>query len=455
MIIVDTALCQRAAEGNPIRVGLAGAGFMGRGIVNQFANYLPGMKLAGVFSRDPEHARKACLDAGLAGIRLVESLSDLQATIARGDCAVTGDASLLCQAEGIDVLIDATGAVEFGAGFALEAIRYGKHVVLMNAELDGTVGPILKRHADRAGVIVTGCDGDQPGVQMNLYRFVKSIGLTPLLCGNIKGLQDRYRNPTTQAGFAKRWGQTPQMVTSFADGTKISFEQAIVANATGMCVAQRGMLGYNHTGHVDELTNKYDVDRLKELGGIVDYVVGAQPSPGVFIFAARGDDTQRVYLDYGKLGDGPLYSFYVPYHLTIFEVPLSVARVALFHDVVIAPAYGPKVDVVATAKIDLEKGATLDGLGGFMTYGLCENADVTHAGRLLPMGLAEGSRLKRNISRDEVLCYDDVELPGGRLVERLRAEQDLHFFHSTTCRTGSDRDLELDLTAPRTQAVLR
>jgi predicted homoserine dehydrogenase-like protein len=293
-----------------------------------------------------------------------------------------------------------------------------------------------------------------PGVQMNLYRFVKSIGLTPLLCGNIKGLQDRYRNPTTQAGFAKRWGQTPQMVTSFADGTKISFEQAIVANATGMCVAQRGMLGYNHTGHVDELTNKYDVDRLKELGGIVDYVVGARPSPGVFIFAARGDDTQRVYLDYGKLGDGPLYSFYVPYHLTIFEVPLSVARVALFHDVVIAPAYGPKVDVVATAKIDLEKGATLDGLGGFMTYGLCENADVTHARRLLPMGLAEGSRLKRNISRDEVLCYDDVELPGGRLVERLRAEQDLHFFQSTTCRTGSDRDLELDLTAPRTQAVL-
>jgi predicted homoserine dehydrogenase-like protein len=454
MIIIDTALQQRAAAGNPIRVGLAGAGFMGRGIVNQFANYITGMKLFGVFSRDPEHARRACLDAGLAGIRLVESLSELQATIARGDCAVTGDASLLCQAEGIDVLIDATGAVEFGAGFALEAIRYGKHVVLMNAELDGTVGPILKWHADRAGVIVTGCDGDQPGVQMNLYRFVKSIGLTPLLCGNIKGLQDRYRNPSTQAAFAKRWGQTPQMVTSFADGTKISFEQAIVANATGMCVAQRGMLGYNHTGHVDELTTKYDVDQLKELGGIVDYVVGAQPSPGVFIFAARGDDIQRVYLDYGKLGEGPLYSFYVPYHLTIFEVPLSVARVALLRDVVIAPAYGPKVDVVTTAKIDLEKGATLDGLGGFMTYGLCENADVTHSNRLLPMGLAEGCRLKRAISRDEVLCYDDVELPGGRLVEQLRSEQDMHFFRSTSCRPVSRTDQQVDSAATKTQTAL-
>jgi predicted homoserine dehydrogenase-like protein len=450
MIIVDTALRQRAAAGNPIRVGLAGAGFMGRGIVNQFAKYVPGMKLVGVFSRDPEHARRACLDAGLAAIRFVDSLASFTAAIERGDCAVTSEASLLCQGDGVDVLIDATGAVEFGAAFALEAIRHGKHLVLMNAELDGTVGPILKRYADRAGVIMTGCDGDQPGVEMNLYRFVKSIGLTPLVCGNIKGLQDRYRNPTTQASFAKRWGQTPQMVTSFADGTKISFEQAIVANATGMCVARRGMLGYNHVGHVDELTGKYDVDQLMELGGIVDYVVGAQPSPGVFVFGACSDDTQRVYLDYGKLGEGPLYSFYVPYHLTVFEVPLTVARVALFHDVAIAPADGPKVEVVASSKTDLKAADTLDGLGGYMTYGLCENADVTHIKGLLPMGLAEGCRLKRNISRDEVLCYADVELPGGRLVEQLRAEQDMHFFRSTHCRRATDYNKEVDSTEPTT-----
>jgi predicted homoserine dehydrogenase-like protein len=185
---------------------------------------------------------------------------------------------------------------------------------------------------------------------MNLYRFVKSLGLTPLLCGNIKGLQDRYRNPTTQAGFAKQWGQTPHMVTSFADGTKISFEQAIVANATGMKVAQRGMLGYNYTGHIDEMVGMYDIDQLRKLGGIVDYVVSAKPSPGVFIFAAANDNKQKHYLNYGKLGAGPLYSFYTPYHLTIFEVPLSIARAILFKDVVISPLGGPMVDVVATAK---------------------------------------------------------------------------------------------------------
>jgi predicted homoserine dehydrogenase-like protein len=194
------------------------------------------------------------------------------------------------------------------------------------------------------------------------------------------------------------------------------------------------MLGYNHSGHVDELTSKFNVEELKALGGIVDYVVGAAPSPGVFVFAARNDDTQRVYLDYGKLGEGPLYSFYVPYHLTIFEVPLSVARVALFNDAPISAEFGVKVDVVTAAKINLKAGETLDGLGGYMTYGLCENADTTHASGLLPIGLAEGCRLNRDVAQDAVISYSDIELPADRMVDRLRAEQDEHFFGSTQCR---------------------
>jgi predicted homoserine dehydrogenase-like protein len=431
MIIVDTELKKRAAEGRPIRVGMAGAGFMGRGIVNQLAHYLPGMRLAGIFSRNPDQGYQACMAAGMTGVEVVETLESMDSQIAAGGCAVTSDYSLLCKSGQIDVLIDATGAVEFGARFACKAIRNGKDLVLMNAELDGTVGPILKTHADKAGTILTGCDGDQPGVQINLLRFVKSIGLVPLVCGNIKGLQDRYRNPTTQAGFAKQWGQTPHMVTSFADGTKISFEQAIVANATGMCVAQRGMIGYQHQGHVDELTGRFDVEDLKARGGIVEYVVGSAPSPGVYVFAAASDERQLIYLDYGKLGKGPLYSFYVPYHLTIFEVPLTAARAVLFRDAAIAAEAGPKVDVVTAAKIPLKAGEVLDGLGGYMTYGLCENAGLTHSDRLLPIGLAEGCRLKNDIPQDQVLTYDDVEIPDGRLVDCLRAEQDTHFFGST------------------------
>lgn len=425
MIIVDRALKARAEAGNPIQVGMVGAGFMARGIANQIINSVPGMRLAAIANRTVESARRCYEEAGIAPDETVEAESpgQIEAAVARGRYAVTGDPTALCRAGTIDAVIEVTGAVEFGARVTLEAIANGKHVILMNAEVDGTVGPILKVEADRAGVIVTGSDGDQPGVEMNLYRFVRGIGMTPLLCGNIKGLQDPYRTPTTQQGFAERWGQDAHMVTSFADGTKISFEQAIVANATGMCVARRGMLGYDHPGHVDELTGRYDLDQLRGLGGIVDYVVGAKPGPGVFVLATHDDPKQRHYLNLYKLGEGPLYSFYTPYHLCHFETPFSVARAVLFGDAVMQPVAGPRVEVVAVAKRDLRSGEVFDGLGGYMSYGIAENADVTASERLLPMGVAEGCRLRRDIARDEVLTYDDVVLPDGRAVDALRARQ--------------------------------
>ncbi len=427
MIIVDTALQAREEAGNPVKVAMIGAGFMGRGIANQILNSVPGMRLVAISNRSISEAKRAYAEAGAEDVKEVSTVSDLEDTIAKGQYAVTDDAMLLCKADGIDAIVEVTGAIEFGAQVVMEAIANRKHIILMNAELDGTIGPILKVYADKAGVIISGCDGDQPGVQVNLYRFVKSIGLKPLLCGNIKGLQDPYRNPTTQEGFAKQWGQKAHMVTSFADGSKISFEQAIVANATGMTVAKRGMLGHDFRGHVDEMTKMYDVDQLKELGGIVDYVVGTKPGPGVFVFGTHDDPKQRHYLNLYKLGEGPLYSFYTPYHLCHFEVPLSVARVVLFKDVVMAPIDGPRVVVVTTAKIDLKAGETLDGIGFYMTYGQCEKSDIVREQNLLPMGLAEGCRLKRDIPKDAVLTYDDVELPEDRLCDKLRAEQNEYF----------------------------
>jgi predicted homoserine dehydrogenase-like protein len=433
LIIVDTALRKRAAENRPVRVAMVGAGFMARGIANQIINSVPGMKLVAMANRTPANGVRAYVEAGVAAedVRVVEDVSGLDDAIASGAYAVTTDSQVVCRADGVDAILEVTGAIEFGARVALDAIANGKHFVTMNAELDGTAGPILKRYADRAGVVYSGTDGDQPGVQMNLYRYVRSIGLVPLVCGNVKGLQDAYRTPTTQAGFAQRWGQDPYMVTSFADGTKISFEQAVVANATGMTIARRGMLGRTHTGHVDELTASYDAADLKRLGGVVDYVVGAKPAPGVFVLASLPGDApdamQKHLLNYYKLGEGPLYSFYTPYHLCHLEVPLSVARVVLFDDAVIQPLAGPRVEVITTAKTDLRAGDRLDGLGGYKTYGQCETATATAAARLLPIGVAEGCTLTRDVPKDAVLTYADVELPEGRLIDQLRAEQDAAF----------------------------
>ncbi|MGH9379395.1 MAG: NAD(P)H-dependent oxidoreductase [Thermoanaerobaculia bacterium] len=427
MIIVDRLLEQRAAEGRPVRVGMLGCGFMGQGIVNQVVNSATGMEMAVVFNRDPERARRAFETAGISEVVNASSPQEVRSAIERGVPAVTDDPSLVTTSEGVDAVVEVTGTIDFAATWILSAIDHGKHVVLMNAEIDGTVGPILKHYADRAGVVLTASEGDQPGVQMNLYRFVRGIGVEPLVCGNVKGLHDPYRNPTTQQGFAERWGQNVYMVTSFADGTKISFEQAIVANATGMTVARRGMLGADHGGHVDELTAAYDVDELRELGGIVDYVVGARPSPGVFVLGAHDDPKQQHYLNLYKLGEGPLYSFNIPYHLCHFEVPSSVGRAVLLGDAVMTPLAGPQVEVVATAKRDLEAGETLDALGGYTMYGLAETAAITADEHLLPIGVAEGCVLKRRIEKDTVLTYDDVEVPEGRLVDRLRHEQDERF----------------------------
>jgi predicted homoserine dehydrogenase-like protein len=424
MIIVDKALAAREAAGQPIRVGFVGAGFMARGLANQILNVTPGIRLAAIFNRHLDRAIEVYRYAqpGVEPI-VVESQRALDEAVRGGRPAVTGDVTLVCRSEQIDVLIDLTGAVDFGAHVALDAFAHGKHVILMNAELDATLGPVLQTYAKRAGVILSACDGDQPGVEINLFRFVKGLGLIPRVLGNIKGLQDPYRTPTTQQAFAERWGQTPSMVTSFADGSKVSFEQAVVANATGMRVAKRGMLAYDHREHVDTLTRRYDIEMLHEHGGIVEYVVGAQPGPGVFCLAEHRDPRQQHYLNLYKLGEGPLYSFYAPYHLCHFEVPNTVGRVVLFGDAAGEPLGGPMVEVCAVAKRDLKAGETLDDYGHYMTYGEAVNASEMREQRYLPEGLVERCRLLRDIPRDQVITLADVELPQHRLADRLYAEQ--------------------------------
>jgi predicted homoserine dehydrogenase-like protein len=439
MMIVDTALRRRAAQGRPIRVGLIGAGFMARGIALQVALSVPGMRIVAIANRTLAKARQAYAETGIQEVRAVDTVAQLEQAIEAGAPAITEDAMAVARAIGIDAIVEVTGTIELAAHVTLEAIAHRKHVVLMNAELDGTIGPILKTRADRAGVVLTNADGDQPGVMMNLYRFVQGIGVRPVLCGNIKGLHDPYRNPTTQEGFARQWGQNPAMVTSFADGTKISFENAIVANGTGMRVAKRGMFGPTVPAGtpIQDTADRFPLEALLEGPGIVDYVVGAMPGPGVFVLGTHDDPRQQRYLSLYKLGKGPLYCFYTPYHLCHFEVPNTVARAVLFDDAALAPLAGPRVEVVATAKIDLKGGERVDCLGGYMTYGLAENADVARAQDLLPIGLAEGCTLRRPVAKDGVLTFDDVALPPGRLCDRLWREQRARYFPDATRRLSN------------------
>nr|WP_298414822.1 NAD(P)-dependent oxidoreductase [uncultured Halomonas sp.] len=436
MIIVDNALAKREADNNPIRVGLIGAGFQGSGIGLQILTATPGMRLCAVANRNINSAIDVYSQVSIQPV-CCETHAELEKAISEGRPAVTEDAIALATIDGIDAIIEVTGSIEFAAQAILAAIENGKHVIQMNAELDGTIGPILKIKADRAGVVYSFSDGDQPGVQMNLYRFVQGLGVTPVLCGNIKGLHDPYRNPTTQESFAKRWGQKPAMVASFADGTKISFEQAIVANGTGMKVARRGMLGPDFSGGdpsapqvpIEETVSAFEPYLDSVTPGIVDYVVGARPGPGVFVVGRHEHARQQHYLELYKLGKGPYYCFYTPYHLCHFEVPTSVARAVLFNDPVLAPAGGPTVGVIAVAKKSLSEGEEVREFGGFEVYGVAENINIIRQENLLPIGLAIGCTIAHPIEKDQPLTFDDVVFPPSRLVDRLYNEQENFFIN--------------------------
>ncbi|HET9384141.1 MAG TPA: hypothetical protein VFO67_03265 [Gemmatimonadales bacterium] len=422
MATVDIALLQREQEGKPIRVAVVGAGVTARMIALQLAApAVPGIRLVAIANRTPSRAIQAFQHAGVDGVAAVDSLSTLEDRIAAGVPAVAGDPLMVCEAANVDVVVEVTGTIEFAAGVAMSAISHRKHVVLVNAELDSTVGPILKFHADRAGVVVTNTDGDEPGVAMTLLRYLRSVGLRPVAAGNLKGLIDRYRTPETQREFAAKYAQDAAKVTSFADGTKLSMEATILANATGFRVGQPGMFGPRcaHVREIAHLLPKADL-----LGaGLVDYALGAEPHTGAFVVVFEDHPRKQKELAYYKMGDGPFYVFYTPYHLPHIQLASTISRAALAHDATVAPIGAPVAEVVTVAKRDLKAGEVLDGVGGFMSYGVIHNYADARVADLLPMGIAGGCRLRRAVAKDASLSYDDVELPVSRLCDRLRAEQ--------------------------------
>lgn len=432
MILLDTALEKRAADGNPVRLGIIGAGYIARGTANQILNFLPGMDVAAVSNRTVSKAEQLFADAGAGDVRHAENAAQIDKAVRAGHRTVTDNPEALCRCETIDVIADLTGEIEFGTRVTLDAIEHGKHVIV-SAEVDSVIGPILKTRADQNGVVYTNCDGDQPGVIMNLIRWVRCVGFNPVLAGNIKGLLDHYRTPETQAAFAAEHGQSPRMATHFADGTKVAMEMAVVANATGFRTGTRGMYG-PRCDHADQAVDLFPLEPMLETG-LVDYILGAQPGPGVFVLGYNDNPTSRTYADYFKRGSGPLHVFYIPYHFPHIELPLTAARAALFGDAAITPLGAPAAEVITIAKTDLKTGETLDGFGGFATYGLLENHPQARADNLLPIGLSDPCTLTRDIPKDTPVTFDDVTVPENRLCDRLYREQ-TDRFSGQTCPVG-------------------
>jgi predicted homoserine dehydrogenase-like protein len=420
-LILDTALKEREASGRPIRVGMVGAGATGRAIALQLATPVPGIRLVAIANRTPEHGERAFKEAGITKWQRVRSVREAESAIEGGIPVLTEDSLVLAACHSIDLIVEVTGTIESAARLALAAFQHAKHVVLVNAELDSLLGPLLKAKADEAGVVVTHTDGDEPGVAMTLLRYLRSLGLSPVAAGNIKGMVDHYRTPDTQRAFALRNEQNVKKVTSFADATKLSMEATVLANATGFHVGRRGMFGPS-CSYVREIAELLPADQMLATG-LVDYALGAAPHTGAFVVVHEETPLKKVQLAYYKIGDGPFYVFYTPFHLPHIQIAATIGRAVIHHDATVAPVAGPVCEVLTVAKRDLQAGEQLDGVGGFCTYGLIDNAAAARAQAALPIGLSEGSVLRRNIAKDDVVCFADVDLPESELVQSLWREQ--------------------------------
>ncbi len=420
-------LQQRALSGKPIRIGLIGSGMMGGDIVTQVLQ-MRGVVVAAIADINLEAALRALQEAGHAGDahRVVESQSAFDAAVHAGHIAVTQDVQFVCRSGLIDVVVDATGKPAVGAEFGLSAMEHGKHLVMMNVEADVTIGAYLKREADRLGVVYSLGAGDEPSATIELIQFVSALGYPVIAAG--KGKNNPLNIDATPDDYmaeARSKNLNPRMLVEFVDGSKTAVEMSAIANATGLVPDVPGMHG--PAAALDELHNvlcpREDGGVLSRKG-VVDYTVGQGVAPGVFVVAEMAHPRLRERMDYLKLGKGPYYTFYRPYHLCSLEVPLTCVRAVLYGRADMAPIATPTAEVCAVAKRELRAGDALDAIGEYTYRAWAMTATDARDRRAVPCGLIEGARVIAPIRKGELLTYANVAVDAGARIVELRRRQD-------------------------------
>lgn len=408
-------LLERERNGAPIKVGVIGAGQMGFGMIAQIST-IPGMAVTGISDINKDAAQRAADAYNASAEKKVDIL-------------VSSDFKEIIHSDKVEVIVDATGVPEVGAQISLETLLAKKHIVLLNVEVDITIGPLMKKMYDAADLVYTGSDGDEPAATTELFEFAKSMGMEVLVAG--KGKNNKLKvgaNPDTAQAEADSKQMSSHMLVAFQDGTKTMAEMNLLSNAIGFIPDKVGMHGIS--GDVDSVIKDLD---LKENGGILDkygvveYVDGL--APGVFVIVKGQNDGARHELSYlMKKGDRDHHILYRPYHLASLETPITIAKAVLNHDHAIVPLGAPISETVAVAKKDIKAGEKIDGIGGYCVRGVLEtHADLVKNNNV-PIGLVGGSSVaKRDIKDGTFLTYDDIEIDETTTVYRLRKLQDSTF----------------------------
>ena len=424
-------LANRAATGQPIRIGLIGAGEMGTDIVTR-ASLMAGIEVAAIADVRPGAGHEAVRIARREDGHATDAASTdaLNAVIEAGRVAIADRADIILESGLIDVVIDATGIPSVGAQIGLAAMERGKHLVMMNVEADVTIGAYLKAEADRLGVVYTLGAGDEPSSTMELIEFVSAMGHSIVAAG--KGKNNPLNIDATPDAYeaeAKRRNMNPRMLVEFVDGSKTMVEMAAIANATGLIPDKPGMHG-PAAGPKDlakVLIPEADGGVLSGIGR-VDYSIGQGLAPGVFVVAEMGHPRVSERMEDLKMGEGPYFTFIRPYHLTSLEVPLTCARAVLYGRADMVPLDRPTAEVCALAKRDLAPGQRLDQIGEFTYRAWIMTAEEARTAGAIPCGLLDGAKVVAPIAKGALITKDNVEVPAGSDIAALRARQDEMLF---------------------------
>lgn len=408
-------LLEREEQNNPIKVGVIGAGQMGFGMISQIST-IPGMIVAGISDINLDAAKRAADAYNASADKKVNILTST-------------DFKEIVNSDNVEVIVDATGVPEVGAQISLATLIAKKHIVLLNVEIDITIGPLMKKLYDAAGLIYTGSDGDEPAATVQMFEFAKSMGMEVLVAG--KGKNNALKvgaNPATAQAEADSKNMNSHMLAAFQDGTKTMAEMNLLSNAIGFVPDVVGMHGIS--ADLDGTVKNLD---LKENGGVlnkfgvVEYIDGI--APGIFCIVKGQNAGVQHEMNYlMKKGDRDHHILYRPYHLCSLETPLTIARAVLEHDHAIVPMGAPISETVAVAKKDIKAGEPIDGIGGFCVRGVLETHADMKANGNVPIGLVGGKAFaKRDIKDGTFLTHDDIQLDESTTVYKLRKLQDETF----------------------------
>lgn len=420
-------LLQRAEQQGPITIGLAGAGQMGTDIVVQVA-LMPGMRIGAISEVRPQAAIDAALLAGHDQSDIVQAgnAAAIDRAIEAGKIAVTEDLHALAAAGRIDVIIDATGNPNIGTLFALEVMKNGKHIVMLNVEADITIGRFLKEEARKAGVVYTGAAGDEPACTLEIIGFAKSLGFNIIAAG--KGKNNPLKIDAMPADYEKEAAErnmNARMLVEFVDGSKTAIEMVAIANATGLVPDVPGMHG--PTATLDELASVLcprEDGGVLHRKGVVDYSIGKGVAPGVFcIIETRHPRVLERMIDL-KVGQGPYFTIFRPYHLTSLEVPLSAARAVVYKRADMEPLDHPVAEAVAVAKSDLGIGQSLGMIGENDYRGFAMTWEDARACGALPLGLAERAKVVKPLKTGDFLTYENCVPDDSMVITQIRRRLD-------------------------------